>query len=165
MSAKNALAAVFAAALVALAPPAISRPTTAPDFTWDSSDGATVHLKDLHGHLVVVNFFATWCGPCREEMPDLVKVADDYAGRGVYVVGVDSGQESVDAVTAFANKYNIGYQLVVDSQNLIAGEYGVHAFPTTFIVGTNGSIIVHVVGPIAGSDLRTALDTLLARSR
>jgi len=164
MNAKAAFAAVFAAAAVASALPASGAPRGAPDFTWDSA-GRTVHLKDLHGHLVVVNFFATWCGPCREETPEFVKIADEYSSRGVYFVGVDSGEESVRQVTDFAVKYGIGYQLVVDTKDIIESAYGVDALPTTFIINTNGAVIFHTVGSMAGDDLTGALDAFLSGAR
>jgi len=164
MNARSVFAAVFAVALVASAHPANGAPRSAPDFTWDSS-GRTVHLKDLHGHFVVVNFFASWCGPCREETPEFVKIADDYSSRGVYFVGVDSGEESVEQVTKFAVKYGIDYQLVVDTKDLIQSAYGVSALPTTFIINTNGAVIFHTVGSMAGDDLTGALDAFLSGAR
>jgi len=136
----------------------------APDFSWGTS-GRGVHLKDLHGQFVVVNFFATWCGPCREETPDFVKIADEYSSRGVYFVGVDSGDESVDAVTKFAVKYGIDYQLVVDTQELIHRAYGVHALPTTFIIDNKGAVVFSTVGSMAGDDLNGVLDALLSGAR
>jgi peroxiredoxin len=162
MNARIAFAAVFAAALAASAPPSLGAPRTAPDFTWDSS-GRTVHLNDLHGHLVVVNFFATWCPPCRAETPDFVKIADAYSARGVYFVGVDSGDESVAEVTTFAQKYGIDYQLVVDTREIIRRAYGVGALPTTFIINSNGAVVFHTVGSMAGDDLTSTLDAFLAR--
>ena len=164
MNARSIFVVAFAAAIVASANPASGAPRSAPDFSWDSS-GRTVHLKDLHGHLVVVNFFATWCGPCRAETPEFVKIADEYSSKGVYFVGVDSGDESVDQVTNFAVKYGIDYQLVVDTKALIQSAYGVSAIPTTFIINTNGAVIFHTVGSMAGDDLTGVLDTFLSGAR
>jgi thiol-disulfide isomerase/thioredoxin len=164
MNAKSVFAAAIAVALAVSALPASAAPRSAPDFTWASS-GRTVHLKDLHGHLVVVNFFASWCGPCREETPEFVKIADEYSSRGVYFVGVDSGEESVEQVTKFAVRYGIDYQLVVDTKDLIQSAYAVSALPTTFIINTNGAVIFHTVGSMAGDDLTGALDAFLSRAR
>ena len=164
MSARSAFAAVLAASFVASASPSLGTPRAAPDFSWDSA-GRTVHLKDLHGHFVVVNFFATWCPPCRAETPEFVKIADAYSSRGVYFVGVDGGDDSVEQVTSFATKYGIDYQLVVDTQDLIRRAYGVSAFPTTFIVNSNGAVIFHTVGSMAGDDLTGALDAFIAGAR
>jgi peroxiredoxin len=161
MTAKSAAATVFALASLACAQIAFATPRVAPDFTWVSG-GKTVHLKDLRGHVVVVNFFATWCGPCRQETPAFVRAAGAYSARGVYFVGVDSGDESVKQVVDFAQKNGISYQLVVDTQGQIEGAYGVDAFPTTFILNTDGNIIFHTVGPMAQYELSGALDGFLA---
>lgn len=146
--------------LAAATLPCSALPRLAPDFTWTDS-GKTVHLKDQHGHLVVVNFFATWCIPCRDETRAFISVADRYASRGVRFVGVDSGEESVAQVSAYANLYDIDYQLVVDSTLSIKNGYGVNAFPTTFIVDRSGSIVAAVAGSLTAPDLVHLLDKYL----
>ena len=152
---------VLAVALVATAVvPCAALPRLAPDFTWTDT-GKTIHLKDQRGHLVVVNFFATWCIPCREEARALISVADQYASRGVRFVGVDSGEESLKLVSAYANLYNIDYQLVVDSTLSIKNGYGVNAFPTTFIVDRNGSVVAAVAGSLTAPDLVRLLNKYL----
>ena len=94
-----------------------------------------------------------------------MKIADEYSSRGVYFVGVDSGEESVQQVTNFAVKYGIDYQLVVDTKDLIQSAYGVSALPTTFIINTNGAVIFHTVGSMGGDDLTGALDAFLSGAR
>ena len=94
-----------------------------------------------------------------------MKAAGIYSARGVLFVGVDSGQDSVKQVVDYAEKNGIEYQLVVDSEGLIGGAYGVDAFPTTFIVNTDGSIVFHTVGPMAQTELTGALDGFLAGAR
>lgn len=154
-------AALVVVLLSAAALPSAALPRLAPDFTWTDS-GKTVHLKDQRGHLVVVNFFATWCIPCRDETRALISVAEQYASRGVRFVGVDSGEESVAQVSAYASLYGIDYQLVVDSTLTIKNGYGVNAFPTTFIVDRNGSIVAAVAGSLTAPDLVRLLNKYLS---
>jgi|SRR5579863_6903946 len=164
MRLQRLLAVVGSAVMLLTSPatPAVALPRLAPDFTWMDS-GKTIHLKDQRGNFVVVNFFATWCVPCREETHALISVADQFASRGVRFVGVDSGEESVAQVSAFAAIYGIDYQLVVDSTLSIKNGYGVNAFPTTFIVDRTGGIVDALAGTLTAPDLVRLLNKYLAQ--
>lgn len=152
------------ACIVASSGPSAAAPRTAPDFTW-TYHGQTVHLTDLRGHIVIVNFFATWCPPCRDETPTFVRVSEDYADKGVYFVGVDTGNETASKVTSFARNYGIGYQLIVDDRQQIGDAYGVTALPTTFIVDPNGALVYHSVGEIGPAELTGQIEAYLNGAR
>src|ERR1022692_4806036 len=115
LSAVAALALLSAAPAFA-APPAVG--SLAPDFSLATTTGKTVKLSSLRGHVVVVNFFATWCPPCRAETPDLISAAGAYAPRGVVFLGVDA-KESSQLVSEFASAKGIAYTLVLDSDGKV----------------------------------------------
>jgi peroxiredoxin len=133
----------------------------APDFALATADGTTVKLADLRGKRVVLNFWATWCPPCRAEMPDLDRVARDYRDQGVVVLAVDQ-LESPDKVASFLAEIGIGgspaIRPVFDSEGSVAQDYRVTALPSTFVIDGNGVIRDVTLGPLAESTLRAKLD-------
>ncbi|MBV8082358.1 MAG: redoxin domain-containing protein [Candidatus Eremiobacteraeota bacterium] len=158
--------AVLAAASALLAPsgalaasPAVG--TTAPDFTLKTVDGTPVTLSALRGKVVVVNFFATWCPPCRAETPDLISQANSFESRGVVFVGID-GKESPELVQEFASAKGIRYPIVLDRDGKIADLYDVRAIPTTFVVGPTGKIQWRQVDELSGTVLASAVNDVLA---
>jgi DsbE subfamily thiol:disulfide oxidoreductase len=123
-----------------LAPePAIGRP--APDFTLQTLDGKAFTLSELRGTPVVVNFWATWCGPCRNEMPALQNTAERYAGQ-VTIAGLDQAEEA-SVVQAFVDEMGVEFPILMDSDTAVAQRYNVRGMPTTFFVDADG-IIRHI---------------------
>ncbi len=116
--------------------PAVGHP--APDFTLTTLDGQTFTLSDLRGTPVVLNFWATWCGPCRAEMPELVSAANRYDPK-VRVIGVDQGEPPED-VQAFADELGIGFPIPLDRDMSVADNYRVTGMPTTFFIDRDGII-------------------------
>ena len=135
----------------------------APDFTLTTADGGVVKLSDLRGKRVVLNFWATWCPPCRAEMPDINSVAADYREQGVVVLAVDQ-LESPDKVAAFFSEVGIGASPAIipifDSQGTVGEAYRVSALPSTFVIDTKGVIRDVTLGPLAASALRAKLDRI-----
>ncbi len=110
------------------------------DFTLLNLDGEEVSLSDYQGNIVVINFWATWCPPCREEIPDFIQVYDEYRDQGVQFLGVSN--EDRDTLASFADEFGINYPVLIDgSVDTIFPEWGIRAIPTTFIVGENGEIL------------------------
>lgn len=130
------------------ATPAIAQPHTgfaAPNFTLTSTAGKTFTLADLKGKVVLVNFWATWCPPCRAEMPALDVAYRAYRDAGFVVLAVDQ-MEGADVVNAFGAKYNLSFPLLLDSDGNINRQYQISALPTSFFVDRKGVIRDMMIG-------------------
>ena len=133
-------------------PPALATPdkevapregALAPDFLLPTLDGKTVRLSDLRGKGVVINFWATWCPPCRKEMPQLVAAYQRYRNDGLEVVAVNVG-EPEDRVRQFAEEFGMRFTVALDKIGAVARTYSLLGLPTTFFVDRQGVIrIVH----------------------
>jgi len=156
---------LFASLLFALGAPATAAPpavgSRAPDFSLATPGGTTMKLSALRGKIVVVNFFATWCPPCRAETPDLISASAGFARRGVVFLGVDS-REPGDLVAQFAAAKGINYPIVLDRDGAVDELYDVRAIPTTYIVGRDGRITYRQVDQLEGSVIASALDDVIA---
>ncbi|HKX18329.1 MAG TPA: TlpA disulfide reductase family protein [bacterium] len=130
--------------------------------------GARLTLSALRGHPVVVNFWGSWCGPCRAEMPLLVKAWHAYAGRGVVVVGFDVDDTPAEA-RRFLREYNVDYPIVTVPDEHLPRAYGVIGLPTTVFVDATGTIRARQLGGFVGEDgektLTKQLDALIAAGR
>jgi cytochrome c biogenesis protein CcmG/thiol:disulfide interchange protein DsbE len=136
-----------------------------PDFELDRMNGDTFHLDAHRGEVVVVNFWATWCPPCREEIPGFVKLQKEYGDDGLTIVGVSMDDGGFSTVRPFADKMNINYPLVMDDGK-VGRAYGpVRALPSTFVVGPDG-MIQHVrSGYLPEAQLRAWVTPLLDRAQ
>lgn len=117
-----------------------------PDFQLTDIDGKPVRRADYAGYPLVVNFWATWCRPCREEMPDLERTYQRHAAAGLRILGISVDTEP-HPVREFRLRIPVGFPLVLDAQQLLAREVGVSSFPTTFLIGRNGAVREVVTGP------------------
>jgi cytochrome c biogenesis protein CcmG/thiol:disulfide interchange protein DsbE len=127
----------------------------APDFTLRGiGGGGPVRLSDHRSQVVLVNFWASWCQPCREETPLLVGWAKRYRDRGLTVIGVDA-QDFIGDARRFASHYRVTYPLGHDPDNSLMRRWGVTGFPETFLVDRNGRVIhAFTPGPVSDGDLR-----------
>ena len=133
----------------------------APDVELPTLDGGRYRLSDDIGRRVVIlNFFATWCGPCRAEMPELERY-QRQAGDAVRLVGVDA-QEARELVVSFIDQMKTTFPVVIDD-GVVQRRYGVDSFPTTVVIGADGRIKLYEVGMIANTDV--ALRALVDRER
>ena len=136
---------------------------TAPAFELETLDGAAKTLADHQGKdIVVLDFWATWCPPCRESMPLLDAIADDYSDKGVVVYAVNGGETDPE-VSAYLENEGLDLTVLMDRGFLTARDYEVTGIPQTVIIDKAGRVqAVHVgVGGDFDSELRTQLDTLL----
>jgi thiol-disulfide isomerase/thioredoxin len=149
---------------LALQTPAQAQP--AADFTLpDAATGQPVHLQsETNTHPVVLDFWATWCGPCRAELPHLSALAHKYQGR-VAFYGVNSSDRPA-AITAFAGQNSMAFPTLADPQHGVAAKYGADALPTLVVIDRQGRARVFTQGYDPGADLEGSLskdlDTLLA---
>lgn len=118
----------------------------APDFTLPSTDGTTVTLSSLRGHPVILNFWATWCPPCRAEMPELEAFWKGYGSEDLILLGIDQG-ESRDVVKRFTRtEIDITFPLLLDTRADVGALFGVRALPTTIFIDADGRIQKIMVG-------------------
>lgn len=121
---------------------------TASNFSWYNSKGQKESLSSLRGKTVLINFWATWCGPCKAELPDIEAISKQFASKGLVVLGVseDTGPTVLKHVSSFVEDHGLTYQIVIDSIN-VSGAYGyISAIPTSFIVNKRGQIVRKWVG-------------------
>ncbi len=130
------------------------------EFSLSLLDGGTLALADLRGKVVMVDFWASWCPPCRIEAPVLAKVYREYAGQPVEFVGVDIWDARQDA-RQFISKYGVSYPSGVDAEGTIAINYGVRGIPEKFFIDREGILVKKIIGPVDEATLRETLDELL----
>jgi peroxiredoxin len=132
----------------------------APDFTLELLDGSTLALADLRGQVVVINFWATWCAPCEDEMPDLQLSWDEYQAEGAVFVGIAFDDEEA-AVEEMISRFGATYPMALDVGGDISAAYGITGVPETFIVDAQGNVANVYIGPVSAQQLRDALESLL----
>jgi len=117
----------------------------APVFSLLDLTGKKVQLQAFRGKLVLLNFFATWCGPCREEMPGMERLFRAHRDQGFVVVAVNL-QESAKTVRPFVQELKLSFPTVLDVEGSASREYGVRALPVTFLIGRDGNIVWRAIG-------------------
>jgi cytochrome c biogenesis protein CcmG/thiol:disulfide interchange protein DsbE len=136
---------------------------TAPNFTLpDISGHGSTSLDSFRGKVVVLNFWASWCGPCKSEAPALQELAAKYDGR-VTVLGVDSEDTTSDA-RAFARRYHLRYPLVHAQGTGIYQLWGLTGYPETFIINPKGQVVHHFAGPVNGQVVEQQIQPMLTNA-
>ena len=111
----------------------------APDFTLKSKSGKNIKLSEYRGEVVMVNFWASWCGPCRQEMPALEQLYSKYKDLGFVILGVNIDEDSGKAV-GMLNKIPVSFPILFDSNKKISDLYDVTAMPTTYLIDRDGNL-------------------------
>ncbi len=133
------LACVVALTLPGLAEAAATPGSVAPDFALAARDGGKVRLADLKGQVVMINFWATWCGPCRQEMPLLAQLNTKYEPLGFTLLGVNVEPDSTAAVT-WLKGMPVTFPILFDTDSAVAGSFGVEGMPSTVFVDRKGQV-------------------------
>ena len=134
----------------------------APDFTLAMPDGGALRLSDLRGRVVLLDFWASWCKPCRDEAPALAEAYREYQGQGVEFVGVNLWDDADDA-QRFLREQGHEYPNGIDAEGKIAISYGVRGIPEKFFIDRDGLIVRKFSGPMNPALLGGILDDLLGR--
>lgn len=148
------------ASLTAADHPLVGKP--APDFTLTDIDGKPVRLADLRGKAVVLNFWATWCPPCRFETPWFVELQKKYGSRGLQIVGVSMDQWGKTPVRDFAGEFKVNYPLALGNADVANRYGGIRSLPTTFYIDRNGRVMDVVPGLMRRDGIEERIKAALA---
>ena len=132
-----------------------------PQFSFSSLEGKTVAMKDLANKVVIVDFWATWCGPCREEIPHLNELYSELKGKGLEIVGISMDTDGTDGVKDFAREFRIQYPIVMGDEKVAESFGGIIGLPTTFIIDRNGKIAKKYIGLPPADDLKKRVKDLV----
>lgn len=134
-----------------------------PSYSSEMLDGGYLNDNSLKGKAVVLNFWASWCPPCKAEMPALQSVSTEFSNENVIVIGINAtSQDSLADANRFIKESGITFPILLDTSGKINSDFMVNSLPTTFFIGTDGKIKnVIVGGPISEASLRTQIEALL----
>lgn len=135
----------------------------APDFTLTNMEGEAFSISDHKGKVIVLNIWATWCPPCREEIPDFIEMQNEMKDDGVLFVGVSVDETGWDVVRPFAEEFQINYPLVVDDGTVYAKYGPLSGLPTSFIINKQGQVEHVAPGMITKAQLQPILQELMAQ--
>jgi len=139
----------------------ITQSTVAPDFSLESLDGKTMRLSDLRGKAVLLNFWATWCGPCKIEMPWFVDLQKEYGSQGLQIVGIAMDDGSKEDIAKFAKDMGVNYPILLGKES-VADQYGgVDALPQSFLIARDGKIADKIIGLRGKSEIEDAIKKAL----
>jgi cytochrome c biogenesis protein CcmG/thiol:disulfide interchange protein DsbE len=131
-----------------------------PDFQLEAFDGSTMILSEQQGKIVIVNFFASWCDPCRLEATDLEQSWREYQNQGVQFFGI-AYKDAASKAEAFLEEFEVSYPSTVERGNQTARAYGLTGVPETFVIDQQGLLVRHFLGPITQAQLGQEIDNLL----
>ena len=141
--------------------PRITRSTVAPDFSLESLEGKTMRLSDFRGKAVLLNFWATWCGPCKIEMPWFVELQQKYGSQGLQVVGVAMDDASKEDIAKFAKQMGVNYPVLIGKEAVGDSYGGIPALPETFFIGRDGKVVDKILGLRGKAEIEDAIKKAL----
>ncbi len=119
----------------------------APDFNLRDLNGKSVRLSDHRGKVVFLNVWATWCPPCRMEMPSMERLHQRFRGRDFVMLAVSEDQGDAALVHQFARELGLTFSILLDTDGSLPPRYGITGYPETFVIDRNGNVIDHIIGP------------------
>lgn len=134
----------------------------APDFELPDLSGKNVRLSELAGKVVILNFWATWCGPCRQEVPDFVRLQSKYRDQGLTIVGLSLDADGARAVRPFAEEYDVNYTMLLANDETADRFGGILGIPTTFVLDRQGKVVKKFIGKMDLKTFEEAIQPLLA---
>jgi|SRR5579864_7953044 len=139
----------------------IDQSKPAPDFSLESLDGKSMKLSDFRGKAVLLNFWATWCSPCKIEMPWFVELQKQYGPQGLQIVGVAMDDASKEDIAKFAKDMGVNYPILIGKE-AVGDQYGgVPALPETFFIGRDGKFVDKIIGLKGKGDIEEAIKKTL----
>lgn len=138
----------------------VTEGSSAPDFELSTLNGESMSLSSLKGKKVMINFWATWCPPCRSEMPDMQKVQDENDDVVVLAVNLTSSESSIDTVESFVKELGLTFPVLLDEKGEINNQYEVLSYPTSYFVDENGVIQTKFVGALSYEQMNDFLENL-----
>ena len=135
----------------------------APDFTLQTIEGERVTLSELRGQAVLVNLWATWCPPCRAEMPAMQKMYEEYKDQGFTILAVNmTYQDNSSAIAPFIQEHALTFPILIDDTGKVADNYELRSLPSSFFIDRDGIIQEVVIGgPMAEALLRTRIESII----
>lgn len=137
----------------------------APDFTLKDSDGKPVSLSDYKGKVVLLNFWATWCGPCKIEIPWFIEFEQKYKDKGFAVLGISMDEDGWNAVKPYMAEKHINYRMAIGNDSVGSIYGGVDSLPTSFVIDKTGRIAATHVGLVSKGDYQNEIEQLLGGGR
>jgi len=138
-------------------PLGIAYASPAPDFTLESLEGRNMRLSDFRGKAVLLNFWATWCSPCKIEMPWFIELQNEYASQGLQIVGVAMDDSSREDIAKFAKDMGVNYPVLIGKEAVGDAYGGVPALPESFFIGRDGKIVDKIIGLRGKGDIEDAI--------
>ena len=145
----------------ALAQEGPSAGAPAPDWELTGLDGKTVKFSDFRGKVVILDFWATWCMPCRIEIPHFVELQKQYGDKGLAIVGVSLDEQGPKVVKKFMKQFQMTYLVVIGNEKIVAAYGGIEGIPTTFVIDRDGRIVRGYVGYAEEEVLEQEIKSLL----
>jgi thiol-disulfide isomerase/thioredoxin len=142
--------------------PRIAKSTLAPDFSLESLEGKSMRLSDFRGKAVLLNFWATWCTPCRIEMPWFVELQKQYGAQGLQIVGVAMDDASKEDIAKFAKEMGVNYPILIGKEAVGDAYGGLPGLPETFFIGRDGKIVDKIIGLESKSKIEDAIKQALS---
>ena len=157
---------VFAAMMIAFSPAGVlGQERVAPQFTLKDLNGRTVRLSDYQGKVVLINFWATWCPPCRAEMPDLVRLQREYGKEGLQIIGVTYPPEKKERVRRFARSLKVNYPIILGTSQFKDRFSSDETLPLTIVINRDGKVSDIISGILLHQEFEEKIKPLLVKEK